>query len=36
MSTETLKAALLCALETLVRHFQEGGTDAKLGMGATH
>ena len=36
MSTETLKAALLCALETLVRHSQEGGTDAKLGMGATH
>lgn len=36
MSTETLKAALLCALETLVRHSQEGGTDAKLAMGATH
>lgn len=36
MSTETLQAALLCALETMVRHSQEGGTDAKLGMGATH
>ena len=36
MSTETLKAALLCALETMVRHSQEGGTDTKLGMGATH
>ena len=36
MSTETLKAALLCALETMVRHSQEGGTDAKLAMGATH
>jgi pyroglutamyl-peptidase len=36
MSTETLQAALLCALETMVRHSQEGGTDAKLAMGATH
>ena len=36
MSTETLQAALLCALETMVRHSQEGGTDTKLGMGATH
>lgn len=36
MSTETLKAAVLCALETMVQHSQVGGTDAKLEMGATH
>ena len=36
MSIETLKAAVLCALETMVQHSQVGGTDAKLEMGATH
>lgn len=36
MSTETLKNALLCAMEVLVQHFQEGGPDAKVGMGETH
>jgi pyroglutamyl-peptidase len=39
MSTETLKAAVLCALEVMVLHLQQGGTDAqdaKVQMGATH
>ena len=36
MSTETLKNALLCVMEVMVQHFQKGGPDAKLGMGATH
>lgn len=36
MSTETLKLAVLCALEVMVQHAKDGGSDAKLGMGATH
>ena len=39
MSTETLKEAVLCALEVMVLHLQQGGTDAKdakVQMGATH
>jgi pyroglutamyl-peptidase len=36
MSTETLKEALVCALQVLVKHAQEGGTDAHIAMGATH
>jgi pyroglutamyl-peptidase len=35
MSTETLKAALLCAIEVMILHAQQGGTDAKVQMGAT-
>ncbi len=36
MSTETLKEALVCALQVLVKHAQEGGADAQIAMGATH
>lgn len=36
MSTETLKAALLCAIEVMILHAQQGGTDAKVQMGATY
>jgi hypothetical protein len=36
MSTETLSKALLCALSVLVHHVNEGGVDAKIGMGANH
>jgi pyroglutamyl-peptidase len=36
MSTETLSKALLCALSVLVHHVNEGGADAKIGMGANH
>jgi pyroglutamyl-peptidase len=36
MSTEALKEALLCALQVLVKHAQEGGADAHIAMGATH
>jgi pyroglutamyl-peptidase len=36
MSTETLSQALLCALSVLVHHVQDGGADAKIGMGANH
>ena len=36
MSTETLRQALMCALEVMVQHAQHGGADAKWGMGANH
>jgi hypothetical protein len=36
MSTETLKAALLCAIEVMILHAQQGDTDAKVQMGATY
>ena len=36
MSTETLLAAIQCAVAELVRHLKTGGTDSKIGMGANH
>jgi pyroglutamyl-peptidase len=36
MSTDTLKQALICALQVLVKHAQEGSADAQIAMGATH
>lgn len=36
MSTDTLKQAVLCALEVMVQHVVQGGADVKLGMGANH
>lgn len=36
MSTETLKQALLCAIEVMLQHVAQGGADVKLSMGANH
>ncbi len=36
MSTETLKDALLCAVDVLLAHVKQGGSDIQHAMGANH